>query len=104
MAGDRVERSTIDPRDFGIGLSPIEALRGGDPAFNAAVVRRLLAGEKGAVRDAVLLNTGAALAAYDEAPGEVSTKLAAGIERAAAAVDSGDAERLLGRWVAASAG
>ena len=104
VQGDTVVRSTVDPRDFGIALSPIEALRGGDPAFNAAVVRQLLAGEKGAVRDAVLLNAGAALAVYDEGDGDVATRLAAGIERAASAVDSGAAERLLARWVEASAG
>ena len=48
-----------------MSLSGVDALRGGDAAHNAAVVLRLLEGEGGAVRDAVLLNAGAALAVYD---------------------------------------
>lgn len=101
--GGSVEEATIDPADFGIGRSPIEALRGGDAAHNAEVVRRLLAGERGAVRDAVLLNAGAALAVHG-APGEpVKDALAAGIARAAESVDSGAAAGVLERWISASA-
>ncbi|WP_166140415.1 anthranilate phosphoribosyltransferase [Nocardioides ochotonae] len=94
---------TIDPRDFGIALAPIESLRGGDTAYNAEVVRRLLAGETGAVRDAVLLNTGAALAVYDDPGADVPVALAAGIEKARESLDSGAARDVLARWVAASA-
>src|SRR3954469_13674177 len=50
-----VTTHTVDPTDFGLSLSPPDALRGGDVAFNAEVVRRLLAGEQGPVRDAVVL-------------------------------------------------
>ena len=64
-----VSTTTVDPAALGLAPSTTEALRGGDAAHNAEVVRRLLAGETGAVRDAVLLNAGAALAVYD-APGE----------------------------------
>ncbi|MQW76530.1 anthranilate phosphoribosyltransferase [Nocardioides sp. dk4132] len=99
-----VSTVAIDPRDFGIALAPIESLRGGDTAYNAEVVRRLLAGETGAVRDAVLLNTGAALAVYDDPGADVSEALATGIERAREALDSGAARDVLERWVAASAG
>jgi len=99
-----VETLTIDPRDFQIDLAPIESLRGGDTAYNAEVVRRLLAGETGAVRDAVLLNTGAALAVYDDPGADVPVALATGIERAREALDSGAARDVLERWVAASAG
>ncbi len=99
-----VETLTIDPRDLGIALAPIESLRGGDTAYNAEVVRRLLAGETGAVRDAVLLNTGAALAVYDDPGADVPAALATGIERAREALDSGAARDVLERWVAASAG
>ncbi|MER6941631.1 anthranilate phosphoribosyltransferase, partial [Nocardioides sp. NPDC000441] len=73
-----------------------------DAAYNAAVVRRLLAGEKGAVRDAVVLNAGAALAVHDAGSGSVDERLAGGIARAADAIDSGAAQGVLDRWVAAT--
>src|SRR5690606_22809576 len=57
-----VSTHTLDPADFGISRSPLEALRGGDAEFNAAVARDVLAGAPGAPRDAVLLNAGVALA------------------------------------------
>jgi anthranilate phosphoribosyltransferase len=87
-----------------MSLSDPDALRGGDAAHNAAVVRRLLEGERGAVRDAVLLNAGAALAVYDAPDAPVDTALAAGIEKAREAIDSGAARATLERWIAASAG
>ena len=68
------------------------------------MVRRLLAGEPGAVRDAVLLNAGAALAVYDAPGAPVEEALAAGLVRACEAVDSGAAAATLDRWVAATAG
>jgi anthranilate phosphoribosyltransferase len=99
-----VSEAGVDPRAFGMSLSDPDALRGGDAAHNAAVVRRLLEGERGAVRDAVLLNAGAALAVYDAPDAPVDTALAAGIEKAREAIDSGAARATLERWVAASAG
>jgi anthranilate phosphoribosyltransferase len=98
-----VTTHTVDPRDFGIELSPADALRGGDVAFNADVVRRLLAGERGPVRDAVVLNAGAALAVYSAPSAEVPEGLAAGIGQAVEAIDSGAAQAALERWVAGSA-
>ncbi|TYL46119.1 anthranilate phosphoribosyltransferase [Nocardioides sp. BGMRC 2183] len=99
-----ISSATIDPQDHGIARATTEDLRGGDVAYNAEVVRRLLAGEAGPVRDAVLLNAGAALAVYD-APGEpVDRALATGITRAAEAIDTGAARATLERWVAAAAG
>ncbi|WP_193605490.1 anthranilate phosphoribosyltransferase [Nocardioides dongkuii] len=98
----QVTTTRVDPAAYDLAPATTEDLRGGDAAHNAEVVRRLLAGEQGPVRDAVLLNAGAALAVHG-APGEpVETALAAGIERARAAVDSGAAAALLDRWVAAS--
>jgi anthranilate phosphoribosyltransferase len=98
-----VSTTTVDPSALGIPASAPGALRGGDPAHNADVVRRLLAGEQGPVRDAVLLNAGAALAVYDS-PGEpVVEALAAGFAKAREAVDSGAAAATLDRWVAATA-
>ena len=99
-----VTRSTVDPLDHGIAVSPIEALRGGDPAHNADVVRRLLGGETGAVRDAVLLNAGAALAVHAADAGSIDERLQAGLDRARESIDSGAAKATLERWVAVSAG
>jgi anthranilate phosphoribosyltransferase len=98
-----VSETTVDPRSLGMSLSGPEALRGGDAAHNAAVVLRLLDGETGAVRDAVLLNAGAALAVYDAPGAPVDTALAAGVEKARKSIDSGAARATLDRWVAASA-
>ena len=98
-----VTEATVEPLDHGIGRATAEDLRGDDAAYNAAVVRRLLAGEKGAVRDAVVLNAGAALAVHDAGSGSVDERLAGGIARAADAIDSGAAQAVLDRWVAATA-
>jgi anthranilate phosphoribosyltransferase len=91
---------TLDPRELGIEPVPTGALRGGDAAYNAKVVRALLDGETGPVRDVVLLNAGAALAAYDAQPGTVQTRIRAGMDRAAEAIDSGAAKDVLERWIA----
>ena len=99
-----IERVGVDPSAYGLAPATTADLRGGDAAHNADVVRRLVAGEKGPVRDAVVLNAAAALAVYD-APGEsVGEALASGLERAVAAVDDGLAAAVLDRWVAATSG
>jgi len=99
----RVEEFSVDPTGFGLGGGTAEGLRGRDAAYNAEVVRRLVAGDHGAVRDAVLLNAGAALAVHAREPGGHHERLAAGIDRARAAIDDGRARDVLERWVAASA-
>ena len=101
--GGEVTTATIDPVELGIERAPEGALRGGDVQHNADVVRRLLAGEPGPVRDAVLLNAGAALAVHDAPGSPVEEALAAGIAKATEAVDSGAAAAVLERWVAAAA-
>ncbi|WGL53796.1 anthranilate phosphoribosyltransferase [Nocardioides sp. BP30] len=102
VRGGETTRHEIDPARLGIGRATAEDLRGGDATHNADVVRRLLGGERGPVRDAVLLNAGAALAVYDDAAGSIEDRLAAGVERAAEAVDSGAAAAALDRWIAGS--
>ncbi len=92
----------LDPGDYGIAPATPDDLRGGDAIHNADVVRRLLAGEVGPVRDAVLLNAGAALAVHDAPGAPVTEALAAGIARATASIDSGAAEAKLATWVAAT--
>ena len=103
VQGGQVVEHTLDPGDLGLARASAEDLRGGDAAHNADVVRRLLAGERGPVRDAVLLNAGAALAVHAAEDGTLQDRLAAGIARAAEAIDSGAAQALLQRWVEASA-
>jgi len=98
----KVTEETFDPRDVGLELVPAEALRGADPSYNAEVARRLLDGEKGPVRDAVLLNSAAALVALDPGPGTLAEQIRAGMDKAAQSIDSGAAKRALERWVAAS--
>jgi anthranilate phosphoribosyltransferase len=99
--GEVVE-TTVDPAHFGIPAGTAEGLRGRDAAYNAEVVRRLLAGDRGPVRDAVVLNAGAALAVHAAEDGSVDDRLKAGIDRAEQALDSGAAQATLDRWVAAA--
>ncbi|MCL3862166.1 anthranilate phosphoribosyltransferase [Actinotalea sp. K2] len=91
-----------------LGLAPIavEQLRGGDAATNAQVVRDLLAGTPGPVRETVLLNAAAALVADGTldgvGTGDLVARMSAGLEIAAGAVDSGAAADVLDRWIGAS--
>ncbi|MGX5182054.1 anthranilate phosphoribosyltransferase [Streptomyces avermitilis] len=98
----KVTEESFDPRDVGLDLVPVEALRGADASYNADVARRLLNGETGPVRDAVLLNSAAALVALSPGAGTLAEQLRAGMAQAAEAIDSGAAKRALERWVAAS--
>jgi anthranilate phosphoribosyltransferase len=88
---------TVSPEDAGLPRHSLDAIRGGDAEFNAAALRRLLGGEYGAYRDAVLLNAAGALIVA----GEVST-WADGVEEAAEAIDKGLAKALLDCWVDAT--
>jgi anthranilate phosphoribosyltransferase len=92
-----VHRSVLDPLDLGISRAGTADLQGGTPAENAVIARRVLDGEKGAVRDVVLLNAAAALVVADAAP-----DFATGIEVAVAAIDTGRAAETLERFVAVS--
>ncbi|WP_298227360.1 anthranilate phosphoribosyltransferase [Gryllotalpicola sp.] len=103
-----VTEHDLDPRDLGIARAAIADLKGGDPQYNAGVVRRVLAGESGPVRDIVLLNAAAGLVAYQLAadPATVQEpildRFAAGLELAARAVDTGAAAAKLDEWVRAT--
>jgi len=103
-SGNEVRRTVVDPARLGVGAAMPEDLRGGDPAHNARVARELLDGRGGPVRDAVLLNAAAAIAAYDglAADGDLDSTLSAGIARAGKAIDSGNARALLEKWVEVS--
>ena len=97
--GEVIER-LIDPRDYGIAPSAPEELRGGSPEQNAEVIRAVFSGEeRGAKRDAILLNAAGAIAA-----GEHAEDLRDGLELAREAVDSGAAAERLEALVAFSHG
>lgn len=85
----------MEAADAGLPSHAVEAIRGGDPEYNAAALRRLLQGEPGAYRDAVLLNAAAALLVA----GVVHT-LRDGVEEAAEVIDKGLANALLNCWIA----
>jgi anthranilate phosphoribosyltransferase len=99
-----VSKTTFDPAELGVARARKEDLAGGDPARNAAAARAFLGGSPGPVRDAVLLNAAAALAAAAgvRGPDDLGSALADAHARATAAVDSGAAADLLVRWAAAS--
>ncbi|RDI32565.1 anthranilate phosphoribosyltransferase [Rhodococcus sp. AG1013] len=104
VSGGTVRTQKLDPTDLGIARVPLDALRGGDAVDNARVARGIFAGDEGAVRDAVLLNAAGAIAAYDGLSGSLEESLAAGMEKAARAIDSGAAAALLERWAALTVG
>ncbi|MGW1279187.1 anthranilate phosphoribosyltransferase [Streptomyces tsukubensis] len=97
-----VREEAFDPRDVGIDLVPVEALRGADAAYNAEVATRVLAGERGPVRDAVVLNAAAALVALAPTDEPLTTQIAAATARAAESLDSGAASATLTRWIQAT--
>lgn len=80
----------IHPEDAGLPVHPFKDILGGDPEHNAAAFRALLGGEKSAYRDAVVLNSAAALVVADRA-----SNLVEGAEMAAASIDSGAAKTKL---------
>jgi len=102
VADGSVRYEQLDPADLGIPRATPEALRGGDVEFNARVVREFLDGRPGPVRDAVLLNAAAALAAAEGVTGSLIETLRAQYQRAAEAVDSGAAKAKLDAWVESS--
>jgi anthranilate phosphoribosyltransferase len=97
VAGGRVRRREIDPRDFGVARCRPEELAGGLPADNALTIREIFAGAAGAKREAVLLNAAGAIAA-----GGHARDLPQGYALAAEAVDSGAAGERLEALVAFS--
>lgn len=95
LANGTVKRYSLTGAELGLPTYAPDAIHGGDAAFNAAALRRLLLGETGAYRDAVLFNAAAALLVADAVP-----DLATGVEEAAEAIDKGLANALLNCWIA----
>jgi anthranilate phosphoribosyltransferase len=99
VRGGEVRETVVDAADLGVPRAKVGDLRGADAEYNADVARRLLNGETGPVRDAVVLNAAAALAARSGFGEDLAGPLREGIERANASIDSGAAAKLLDRWV-----
>lgn len=91
------KRYVIRPEDFGLKSCSREELRGGTPAENAAITRRVLGGEKGAKRNAVMLNAGAALYI-----GGKANTMRGGVQLAAEIIDSGKALESLQKFITIS--
>lgn len=106
VAESRVHRTTIDPAELGLAPAAPAALTGGDAQHNAGVVRDMLAGQVGPVRDIVLLNAAAALLAYHGVSLTVPLveQLGSHVELAREAIDSGAAAQTLERLVAVTNG
>ena len=95
----KVREEKFDPRNLNIDSSPLSELVGGEAEYNAAVSRRIFAGERGAPRDAVLLNAAAGIAAFKgDFSLSVEQQFANGLVLAAQAVDSGKATTVLENW------
>jgi anthranilate phosphoribosyltransferase len=94
-----IESDRIEPADFGLSTAPISALVGGDANENARIIRAIFVGERGAPRDAVLLNAAAAIAAYEgDLKSDIHERLQTALIRATDAVDTGKASALLNQW------
>ena len=92
VRGGNTEEWFVEPGDVGLATGSLEDVAGGEPADNAATARRVLEGEPGTARDLALLNAGAAIYV-----GGGAESLAAGVEAATDAVDSGAAAAVLDR-------
>ncbi len=105
LVGDgQVVETTFNPAELGIAAARPADLVGGDPAHNAQVVRDVLAGQRGPVRDIVALNAAAAAFAFagPDLAAPVAPQLAPHFANAEAAIDSGAGAKLLDVWIAAT--
>jgi anthranilate phosphoribosyltransferase len=91
----RVRSFEVAPEDAGLPRATLDDLKGGEPAHNAALMRAVLAGEKGRLRDIVLLNSAAGFIVAGRA-----ADLREGVAIAADTLDNGKAAEVLGRLVA----
>ncbi|MEY4437987.1 MAG: hypothetical protein RL249_399 [Actinomycetota bacterium] len=100
IGNGEIESGLINPPQFGIPYSPIESLVGGEAFENVKIAIAVFEGQKGAPRDAVILNAASAIAAYNnDIELDLATRFEEGIVSATQAIDSGAAKDLLNRWV-----
>ena len=91
LENGKVSEIEIAPEDIGVKRASLADLKGGDPAYNAEAIHKVLAGEKNAFRDIVVLNSAAAIMVAGKA-----RDLKEGAALAVAAIDSGKAKAALG--------
>jgi anthranilate phosphoribosyltransferase len=96
LAGGEVRERVVSPQDFGLPLSTLEALRGGDAQHNAAHIVRILSGEPDPAEGAVALNAAAAIAVGREDTSPSGLRAAA--EEALSLLRSGAAGKKLDAW------
>ncbi len=97
VRGEAIMRYTLTPEELGLGRSPADCVPGGAPQQNAAATQRILAGERGALRDLAVLNAGAAIYV-----GGGAESVDGGVRAAERAVDTGAAAQALARFVTAT--
>jgi anthranilate phosphoribosyltransferase len=100
IGSGEISSDRIDAKDFSLDNAPISALVGGDAQENARITKAIFAGERGAPRDAVLLNAAAAIAAFDgEFELSLHERLGKSLMKATESIDTGKADSLLDEWV-----
>lgn len=99
VQGRQVHQFTVRPEDAGLKSCAMRDLEGGDAETNAQIIRNILAGKRGAHRDAVVLNTAAALVTAG-----VAVDLPQGARQAESAIDSGAAKKKLDELIALTRG
>jgi anthranilate phosphoribosyltransferase len=97
LAGGGLRRYRVEPSELGLAPAAARDVRGGSPEENAAALRRVLSGERGALRDFTLLNAAAGLVAGDRV-----ASVSEGVALAAEGIDSGAAREALERFVSVS--
>ena len=91
LIDDEIREFTVTPEELGVERGEVEGLAGGEPAENAALIERVLAGEeRGSARAATVLNAGAAIYVAEKA-----NTLKDGVAAAEAALESGAAREML---------
>ena len=99
IGNGEISSDLLDPLDFSIPRAPISDLVGGDATENARITTAIFSGQKGAPRDAVVLNAAAAIAAFEgDFDLGLHERIAIGVAKATHAIDSGAATSLLARW------
>ena len=100
IGNGEISSDRIDAKDFSLANAPISALVGGDAQENARITKAIFSGERGAPRDAVLLNAAAAIAAFDgEFELSIHERLSKSLKKATESIDAGKASSLLSEWI-----